>query len=223
MAPERRDPGVELAERLRDEPVDAPLRVDLCGHEPSVAKHLQVLRHRRLREPQLRDEIADGSILVPEQLQDPTPIRLGHDLEGRQHSLYMNHPAYACQGIYSPVVLVRVALVHEDAATRVREPARTGGAAPWRLLCSAGVVMSELWSLLGMLSLQLAHVMCPSCPTQQAARDAFWSDGAALRIGGMIGPFVVTAGLVALVVSRLGARAAGRANANAELAPEEKS
>ena len=77
--------------------------------------------------------------------------------------------------------------------------------------------MSELWSVL--ISLQLDHVMCPSCPTQQAAREAFWSEGAALRIGGMIGPFVVTAGVVALVVSRLGAR--GRADG--ELAPKEES
>lgn len=78
-------------------------------------------------------------------------------------------------------------------------------------------MVSELWS--GISVMILDHVMCPSCPTQQAARDAFWSDGVATRIGGMIGPFVVTAGLVALVVSRLGARSD---RANAELR-EEKS
>ena len=75
-------------------------------------------------------------------------------------------------------------------------------------------MVSELWSTLSLLVLD--HT-CPSCPTQQAARDAFWGEGAALRIGGMIGPFVVTAGLVALVVSRLGSR--GRADR--ELAPKE--
>ena len=77
-------------------------------------------------------------------------------------------------------------------------------------------MVSALWSLL--LLLRLDGIICPSCPTQQAAREAFWSDGAALRIGGMIGPFVVTAGLVALVVSRLG----GRARSDGALAPEEE-
>ena len=77
-------------------------------------------------------------------------------------------------------------------------------------------MVSELWSALS--SLVLEHVMCPSCPTQEAAREAFWSDGVGARIGGMIGPFVVTAGLVALVVSRLG----GSGRAASPLAPEEK-
>ncbi len=79
-------------------------------------------------------------------------------------------------------------------------------------------MVSALWSLLRMLSLQLDHVVCPSCPTQQAAREAFWGEGAALRIGGMVGPFLVTAGLVALVVSRLG----GRRRPESELAPKEE-
>ncbi len=61
----------------------------------------------------------------------------------------------------------------------------------------------ELWCTV--LSAALEHALCPSCPTAQAARDAFWSDGVVARIGGMIGPFIVTAGLVALVVRRLAA------------------
>ncbi len=77
-------------------------------------------------------------------------------------------------------------------------------------------MVSELWSSVSLLVLE--HATCPSCPTQQAAREAFWSDGAALRIGGMIGPFVVTAALVALVVSRLG----GRDGVRRELASEEE-
>lgn len=77
-------------------------------------------------------------------------------------------------------------------------------------------MLTELWSQVSLIVID--HVMCPSCPTQQAARDAFWSEGAALRVGGMIGPFVVTAGLVALVVSRLG----GRGRAGDELASKEE-
>ena len=92
------------------------------------------------------------------------------------------------------------------------EPATSGAAIAPR----EPRMLSELWSALSLLVLD--HLMCPSCPTQQAAREAFWSDGVGSRIGGMIGPFVVTAGLVALVVSRLG----GSGRAASSLAPEEE-
>lgn len=65
-------------------------------------------------------------------------------------------------------------------------------------------MVSELWSALVSVA-AMDDGMCPSCPTAQAAREAFWSDGVVARLGGMIGPFIVTAALVALMVSRLGA------------------
>ena len=91
---------------------------------------------------------------------------------------------------------------HASATQRLEgavEPATRNGAAIAR---ETRRMVSALWSAVS--SLVLDHVMCPSCPTQQAAREAFWSDGVASRIAGMIGPFLVTAGLVALVVSRIG-------------------
>lgn len=48
-------------------------------------------------------------------------------------------------------------------------------------------------------------VVCPSCPTQQAARALFFTDDLLPRLGGVLGPFVVTAGLIGLFVSKLGA------------------
>ena len=50
----------------------------------------------------------------------------------------------------------------------------------------------------------VGHRWCPSCPTVQAARDVFFTEDLLTRMSGMIGPFVVTAALVGLVVSRLG-------------------
>jgi hypothetical protein len=54
----------------------------------------------------------------------------------------------------------------------------------------------------------LEHVAaaCPSCPTQQAAREIFFTDDPLPRLGGMLGPFVVTAMLVGLLFSKLKAR-----------------
>ena len=46
-APERREPGVDLHERLGPDPVDAPLRVDARLDEAGLAQHAQVLGHRR--------------------------------------------------------------------------------------------------------------------------------------------------------------------------------
>ncbi len=62
---------------------------------------------------------------------------------------------------------------------------------------------------LAMSDVVLALLTCPSCPTQRAAREVFLADDLWLRLGGMIGPFVVTVGLVALFVDKL-RRHAGR-------------
>jgi hypothetical protein len=48
----------------------------------------------------------------------------------------------------------------------------------------------------------LEHV-CPGCPAQQAAREIFFADDLLFRLGGMVGPFVVSAGLIGLLVSKL--------------------
>lgn len=44
---------------------------------------------------------------------------------------------------------------------------------------------------------------CPDCPTQRAAREIFFREDFWLRLGGMLGPFVVTACAVALFVGKL--------------------
>lgn len=47
---------------------------------------------------------------------------------------------------------------------------------------------------------------CPSCPTAVATRDMFFADEVGTRLMGMLAPFVVTIGLVVLVVGKLGKR-----------------
>ena len=75
-----------------------------------------------------------------------------------------------------------------------------------RFACSSSVE-NVLTSAVGMLArVAIDRALCPSCPTAQAARAVFFSDDVLTRLGGMLGPFVVTAALLALVVQRLGAR-----------------
>lgn len=48
---------------------------------------------------------------------------------------------------------------------------------------------------------------CPGCPTQNAVREIVFREDVLTRLGGMFGPFIVTAGLIALIVDRLQRRA----------------
>lgn len=58
-APERRQPGVDLHERLGPEPIDAPLGFDARLHEAGLAQHAEVLGHGGLRHPQPALDLAD--------------------------------------------------------------------------------------------------------------------------------------------------------------------
>ena len=80
-----RQPRVEGLERCGTQPVDAPLRVGADVDEAGVAQDAQMLGHRRLADGEVVDEVADGQIGAPEQIQDAAPVGLGEDLERRVH------------------------------------------------------------------------------------------------------------------------------------------
>jgi hypothetical protein len=88
----------------------------------------------------------------------------------------------------------------------------TTGETGLRLAASSAteaVAMEELWMLareaLEILAREgLERWGCPSCPTAEAAREVFFSEGVLTRLVGAVGPFVVTAALAGLFVSRLG-------------------
>jgi hypothetical protein len=46
--PIRREPIINLAQLLRAQPIDSPLRIDARRDQPGFAQHAQVLRHRGL-------------------------------------------------------------------------------------------------------------------------------------------------------------------------------
>jgi hypothetical protein len=81
QATERREPFVDLHQRLGPDAIDAPLRIHARLHEPGLAQHAQVLRHRRLRQSQRVLDVADRALRRDEQPQDRAAARLGDDGE----------------------------------------------------------------------------------------------------------------------------------------------
>ena len=79
------EPVVELAERRRVDGVEPPRALGPDRREPAVAQNLEVLRHGRLRDPELRlDDGRDrprSQLAVGEQLEDPSPDRVSQDVE----------------------------------------------------------------------------------------------------------------------------------------------
>ena len=71
------EPGVELGERLGAQAVPAPLSVGPHLDEPGLTQHPQVLRHAGLAEPEVLDQLADGPLALPEQVEDLPARGLG--------------------------------------------------------------------------------------------------------------------------------------------------
>ena len=80
------EPVIDLAERGGVDGIEPPGPGGPDRREPAVAQDLQVLRDRRLRDPELRlDDGADlpgGMLTIGEQLQDPPTDRVAEDVEG---------------------------------------------------------------------------------------------------------------------------------------------
>jgi len=84
---ERSQPGFDLLQRLRFQPVETALRVDGRFHDPGFPQHPQMLRHRRLRHPKLTLDVADRLLRREQQAQDRAPVRLRDDFEDGLHAL----------------------------------------------------------------------------------------------------------------------------------------
>lgn len=98
--PVRSQPSVDLSQRLGANAVEAPLCIDAGLHETDVAQHTQVLRHGRLAQAQFTDEVSDGALPVPEQIEDRTATRLSKG--SKAHAGSMPGWLYAWQGMYLP-------------------------------------------------------------------------------------------------------------------------
>jgi len=77
----RGQPGVDLRQRLRAQPVPPALGVLADLDQPRLAEHLEMLRHRRLGQGEPLDQVADGALAVSEQVEDLAPARLRENFE----------------------------------------------------------------------------------------------------------------------------------------------
>ena len=96
---ERSQPGLDLLKRLGPQPVETPLCVPRGLHEAGLAQHPQVLRHGRLRHPELALDLSDRLFGRDQEAQDGAAVRLGDDFEDGFHPLDIRRKVYACQGI----------------------------------------------------------------------------------------------------------------------------
>lgn len=81
----RREPSVELLQRLCPDAINAPLRVDSGFDKPGVAQHAQVLRDGGLRESKTSLQIADGKLISNEEGENCSPGGFGKHVEGELH------------------------------------------------------------------------------------------------------------------------------------------
>ena len=88
---ERRQPGIQLLQWRRSQPVETALRVHGGLHEAGLAQHAQVLRHGRLRHPQLTLDLAHRLLGRDQEAQDRAAVRLGDDFEDGFHGLDIPH------------------------------------------------------------------------------------------------------------------------------------
>jgi hypothetical protein len=89
VAPQRpvgSEPVVDLAQGLWAETVHAALGVDARLNEACVAQDAEVFGNRGLTEFQVIDEVGNGLLALPQGVEDLAAVRLGEDLEGRQHT-----------------------------------------------------------------------------------------------------------------------------------------
>jgi hypothetical protein len=88
LAPQRaigRQPLVDLAERLRPQAIETPLRVYPSLDQPRVAQDTQVFGDCWLADVQLLDQVSDRSFSFAQQVQDATAMWFGEDVEGERH------------------------------------------------------------------------------------------------------------------------------------------
>ena len=79
------EPVVQLVERRGIDRVEAAGALGPNGRESAIAEDLEVLRHGRLRDPELclddRTDRTGGHLTIGQQLQDPAPDGVSEDIE----------------------------------------------------------------------------------------------------------------------------------------------
>ena len=82
------EPGIQLDQWLETHPIHPPLGIGPHRDETRCSQHSQMLRDSRLGYPECRDEVADRSLSIAEELQDSTSVGIAEDLESRHSGAY---------------------------------------------------------------------------------------------------------------------------------------
>src|SRR2546423_9237675 len=77
LVPEALEEHPQLAEALGPRPIEPPRAVPALGHKPRLLQDVDVLGDRGPRDVELRGDVACRQLLVPDELQDASPPRLG--------------------------------------------------------------------------------------------------------------------------------------------------
>src|SRR5262249_37047651 len=83
--PERLQPHVSLGQRARVDGIDTARPLGTYRREPTLPQDLELLRHGRLRDPELPrddlDDFAGGMLALDKELQDAPSNRIAEDVE----------------------------------------------------------------------------------------------------------------------------------------------
>src|SRR3954447_11887491 len=125
----RRQPVVDLRQRLDPQAVPAARPVHPDGDQPRVAQDAQVLRRERLGQAERVGEVAHEAFTTTQLVEQRPPDRLRQHLERGSHPCSMPLDAYATQGIFA--VDVRTAVAQH--AERFEYLESFDGRTRWRL------------------------------------------------------------------------------------------
>jgi hypothetical protein len=73
----RLEPSVQLGERVDPEPIPALLALGPDRDEPGLPKDFQMLRDAGLAEPEVVDQLTDGALALPQEIEDLAAVWLG--------------------------------------------------------------------------------------------------------------------------------------------------
>jgi hypothetical protein len=81
----RPQPLVEGAQRFRANPIQAPLGIRSDFHEPRLPENAQVFGDGGLAQAERGNQVADGALVGPHEIENPAPVRFGEYLKTNIH------------------------------------------------------------------------------------------------------------------------------------------
>jgi len=96
-----RQPVVERFQGPGADPVEAALGIGPDIDQPGISEHPEMLRHRRLAQVEMVDQLADRPLTVTEEIEDGPAARFGQDVQCGKgaHLTYITRELYTGQAV----------------------------------------------------------------------------------------------------------------------------